>query len=80
MTDATVMYRIVYVNPETEEKLFWDGKTFTPKEAEAHNITEYAAARSFYENACEYGVKEYECHPRHIIMEELDGYTWVVKD
>lgn len=80
MADVSVTYRIVYINPETEERLYWDGKAFTPKEAHAHNATEYAAARSFYENACDYGAKEYECHPQHIIIEELDGYNWVVKE
>lgn len=80
MTDVVVMYRIVYVHPETSERMYWDGEAFTPKEADARNVTEYAAARSFYENACDYGTKELDCHPQHIIVEELDGHNWVAKN
>lgn len=80
MAVVVTTYRIVLLHPQTNERLYWDGKTFTPKEANARNVTEYAAARSFYENACDYGAKEYACTPQHIIIEELDGQNWVVKD
>lgn len=75
-----VVYRIVLLHPETDEKMYWDGEAFTPKEENARNATEYAAARSFYDNACDYGAKEYECQPEHILIEELDGNDWIVND